>query len=235
MVCPLETQKQSLRLHRFTEAEIVKILRRIYDMKKFVKDYLLILIGSVLYAISTVLFIFPDGLLLGGTSGISVILESVLPFSPGTILMVINFSLIILAFVVLGKSMATKTLVGSVCTTVFIGVFEPLLSFEQAIIANSYISALIGAAVIAIASGIMFYVDSSSGGTDIIALIIKKFFNLNIGRALLITDILIVLIGGGLSGITILISSFLGLLVKTFGIDFVISYIKKNISKKGKE
>lgn len=201
---------------------------------EFLKDYSLILMGSILYAISTVLFIFPDSLLLGGTSGISVILESLLPFSPGTILMVINFSLIILAFAVLGKSMAAKTLVGSVCTTVFIGVFEKLFPFEEAIISNPYISAFVGAAVIAVASGIMFYIDSSSGGTDIIALIIKKFFNINIGRALLITDILIVIIGGILSGIVILISSFLGLLVKTLGIDLVISMIKGYHSKKEK-
>lgn len=201
----------------------------------FAKDYFLILIGSILYAISTVLFIFPNALLLGGTSGISVILESFLPFSPGTILIIINFLLIILAFAVLGKSMATKTLVGSVCTTVFIGVFEKLFSFKQSIISNSYISAFVGAAVIAIASGIMFYVDSSSGGTDIIALIIKKFFNINIGKALLITDILIVLVGGALSGIVILISSFLGLLVKTLGIDFVISIIRRSNFKKEKE
>lgn len=194
---------------------------------EFARDYLLILIGSILYAVSTVLFIFPNALLLGGTSGISVILESFLPFSPGTILMVINFSLIILAFVVLGKSMAAKTLVGSVCTTVFIGVFESIFSLETAIIPNPYISAFVGAAVIAVASGIMFYVDSSSGGTDIVALIVKKFSGIHIGKALLITDILIVVVGGALSGSAILISSFLGLLVKTLGIDVVISGIQR--------
>ena len=78
----------------------------------------------------------------------------------------------------------------------------------------------------------MFYVDSSSGGTDVIALIVKKFSGIKIGMALLITDVLIVLVGGLLSGITILISSFLGLLVKTFGIDFVIRIIKKIKAKK---
>jgi len=190
-------------------------------------EYLLILGGSILYAISTVVFIFPNGLLLGGTSGISVILTAFLPFSPGIILMIINFALIVLAFAVLGKGMAIKTLIGSVLTTVFIGLFENLLPFQQALIPNPYISALIGATIIAIASGIMFFVDSSSGGTDIIALIVKKFSGIHIGKALLITDILIVLVGGFLSGITILISSSLGLLVKTFGIDFVIWIIKK--------
>lgn len=57
-------------------------------------------------------------------------------------------------------------------------------------------------------------------------MIIRKFYGIHIGRALLITDFLIVLIGGVLSGLTILISSFLGLLVKTFGIDLVIALIK---------
>lgn len=197
------------------------------NIKRTILNFTLIFVGSVLYAVSTVLFIFPSGLLLGGTSGISVILTAFLPFSPGVILMIINFALIVLAFAVLGKGMAIKTLVGSVLTTAFIGVLEKPLTFDTPLIDSIYLSALLGAAIIAIASGIMFYVDSSSGGTDIIALIVKKFFGIQIGRALLLTDILIVIVGSALGGITILISSFLGLLVKTLGIDLVIWIIKK--------
>lgn len=192
-----------------------------------IREYTLILLGSILYAVSTVVFIFPSDLLLGGTSGISVILKAFLPFSPGTILTVINFALILVAFAVLGKNMAVKTLVGSALTTVWIGLFEKMMPLEKALLENTYLSALVGAALIAVASGIMFYVDSSSGGTDIIALIVKKFSRLHIGKALLVTDILIVLLGGVLSGITVLIGSFLGLLVKTLGIDLVIFVIKK--------
>ena len=197
----------------------------------FFKEYLLIFLGSLLYAISTLLFIFPHSLLLGGTSGISIILESFLQYSPGTILMVINSFLIILAFILLGKEMGIKTLVGSVLTTVFIGVLEPLLMFAKPIITNYYLSAAIGASIISIASGIMFYVDSSSGGTDVIALIIKKYSNIKIGKALLIADVMIVILGGILSGTLIFFSSFLGLLIKTLGIDFVIGFIKKSQPK----
>lgn len=194
---------------------------------RFLKEYAIILLGSALYALSTVLFIFPNGLLLGGTSGISVILDAFLPFSSGTILMVINFFLLILAFVLLGSGMAVKTLVGSVCTTLFIGLFEAPLTFDRPLIANPFLSALVGAAIIAVASGLMFYVDSSSGGTDIIALIVRRFFTIDIGKALLLTDVLIVVVGGILSGAEIFFSSFLGLLVKTLGIDFVIACVKK--------
>ena len=141
--------------------------------------------------------------------------------------MIINFLLIIVAFVVLGKDMGIKTFVGSTLTTVFVGVFEKILQFNEPIIQNPYLSAVIGALIIAIASGIMFYVGSSSGGTDVIALIIQKFSKVKIGKALLLTDVLIVIAGGLLSNYIILISSFLGLLVKTLGIDFVISQIIK--------
>ena len=194
---------------------------------EFIIEYFLIILGSAFYAVSTILFIFPHSLLLGGTSGISVILNFFLSFSPANILMVINFSLIIVAFLVLGKSMGLKTLVGSSLTTIFIGVFEKILNLKEPIIQNQYISAVIGAFFIAIASGIMFYVGSSAGGTDVIALIIQKFSSIKIGKALLITDILIVIVGGLLSNLVILISSFIGLLVKTLGVDFVISQINK--------
>ena len=197
-------------------------------MKKEIYNYVLIIFGSILYAIATVVFIFPHSLLLGGTSGISVILNEYISFSPGTILVIINFSLLVEAFVVLGKDMAIKTFVGSTLTTAFVGVFEKIFYNSTILVSNIYVSAVLGASLIAIASGIMFYVKSSSGGTDIIALIVKKYSNINIGKALLITDFLIVIVGGLLSGYIILASSFVGLLIKTFGIDFVIEIINKS-------
>lgn len=186
-----------------------------------------------MYAVSTVCFIFPKSLLLGGTSGISVILTSFISNTPGFILTVINTALLVLALIVLGKSMAIKTLVGSVATTLMISLFELIFKLEAPIVSNSFVSAAIGAAIIAIASGIMFYVNSSSGGTDIIALIIKKFSSLEIGKALLVTDILIVIVGGILSGMEIAIASFIGLLIKTLGIDVVIRIINLVRQRRG--
>ena len=142
--------------------------------------YLLIILGSAFYGVSTLLFIFPHSLLLGGTSGISVIFNFFLSFSPSNILMVINFSLIIIAFWVLGKGIGLKTLIGSSLTTVFVGFFEKVLGLNEPIIQNPYVSAVIGSVIIAISSGIMFFVRSSSGGTDVIALIIQNFQTLKL-------------------------------------------------------
>ena len=194
-------------------------------------EYLIILLGSILYAFATVFFIFPPSLFLGGTTGISVILTAFWEQSPGFIFTIINLLLLLLALIILGKTMALKTFVGSTLTTVFIALFEKAVPLEKAPIPYPLPSAVIGAAIIACASALMFYVDSSSGGTDIIALIIKKFSDIKIGKALLITDILIVIVGGIVSGWTIALSSFIGLLVKTLGIDFIIRLMKENSEK----
>lgn len=202
--------------------------------KLTLREFILITVGSLLYAVSTNLFIFPSGVIIGGTSGISVILTYVLDFSPGTIITVINIALILLAFLLLGKDMAIKTLVGSVLTTIFIGGLEKPLALPSPLIESKLLSALVGAAIIAVASGIMFYVDSSSGGTDIIALIVKKYSRIKIGKALLVTDILIVLGGGLLSGFEILVIFTAGFLVKVLGIDLVILIIEKFLKNKEK-
>ena len=202
------------------------------NKKRLFLEYLFIFLGSVLYAFSTVFFIFPKSLLLGGTSGISVILTSFLSTSPGVILAVINGILLLLALLIFGKDMALKTFVGSALTTLFVSAFEKLFPLQSAPIENPFVSAGVGAALIALASAVMFYVNSSSGGTDIIALIVKKFSNIHIGNALLITDVIIVVIGGIMSGWVIAVSSFEGLLIKTLGIDLFIKVIK-HIQEKG--
>lgn len=199
-------------------------------MRKTIGDYFLILLGSFLYMLGTCLFIFPHGLLLGGTSGISVILARIIPLSPAGILTAINIVLMILAAVILGRNMAVRTFAGSLATTLFIGGFDLLFSLTAPPIRNVFFSAILGAAVIALASGILFYVDASSGGTDIIALIIRKYSSIRIGRALLITDVVIVLLGGLPTGL----ASFTGLFIKTLGIDGVIALIRRMKAKKEK-
>lgn len=201
-------------------------------MKKFIITYGLIFIGSVLYGLGTVFFVFPNAIVFGGTSGISVMLSECISLTPGEISVIANVTLLLVAFIVLGRSMAIKTLVGSLLTTVFIGGFERLFYKGELFVENNYAAAILGALIIAIASGIMFYVDSSSGGTDIIALIIKKYVKINVGRALLISDFVIVIGGGILGGFGIAIPSFIGFLIKVFGIDLVIRIISSNTKKR---
>ena len=196
-------------------------------MRKAIRDGALITAGCFLYMAGICLFIFPHGLLLGGTGGISVILTHVLPFSPAAILSGINILLMVLALLLLGRRMAVRTMAGSFLTTVFISAFDTLFPSLTPPVGNIYLSAAVGAAVIAAAGALLFFVDASSGGTDIIALIIRKYKDIRIGRALLITDILIVLVGGAIGGTAILFASVPGFLIKGLGTDAVLSLLRR--------
>lgn len=199
---------------------------------KLCKEYAVIMLASILYAFSTHFFIFPFGIFLGGTSGISVILNHFIPFAPGIILMMINILLLALAFLLLGKDMAVRTFAGSLVTTITIGGLEVIFPVPAPVISNIYLSCIVGAILISMASAALFYVRSSSGGTDIAALIVNKYTKVNIGKALLCTDILIVIVGGIISGLSIAVASIIGLLIKAFGIDWIISLIQKRFPAK---
>ena len=197
--------------------------------------------GSVIYAFATNYFIFPHDVILGGTSGISVILNHLLSLSAGKYLVLLNMFLLILGLFILGKEMAVRTMLGSTITTIAIGAFDVLPPSEGPWIENSVVSTMIGSGLIAIASGILFYAKSSSGGTDIIALIVQKYSSLHIGRCLFLTDILIVALGCIWSGSKVIVASIVGFLIKVFGIDFIISRINKILlgklikARKGKQ
>ena len=198
----------------------------------FMKTILSIAAGSILYAIGTCFFIFPHSITLGGTSGISVILNHFLELSSGKILSVINVCLLLLAFVLLGKSVAVKTVIGSLLTTAVIFLIDSTLTVNGPLIANIYLSGIVGAAIISLASALLFYVDSSSGGTDIIAMIVRKYSKINIGKALFITDILIVVMGALVFDLRLALASFVGFLIKTWGIDGIILVLDKISDKK---
>lgn len=200
--------------------------------KDHLRTFMLIALGSAVYALATQFFIFSNNLFLGGTSGVSVILNHFFPaFSSGDFLMLINIVLMVLALIILGRNMAVKTFIGSTLTTLFIGFIDHVFPLSEIPVVHPVLSAVIGASLIAVASAILFYIDSSSGGTDIIALIIRKFSSIQIGKALLVSDVLIVIIGACVSSLPIAIASVIGLVIKTFGIDVVIGAFNRIKSK----
>lgn len=197
-------------------------------LREHIRAVVLIALGSAIYAAATQLFIFSNNLFLGGTSGVSVILAHFFPdFSSSEFLMLINAALMVLALLILGRGAAVKTMIGSVFTTFFIGLSEQLFLRPAPLIANPVLSALAGSAIISVGSAVLFSTDSSSGGTDILALIIRKYSSFPIGRALLAADVAIVVIGACISPPLIAVASVVGLIIKTFGIDIVIAFIQK--------
>ncbi len=194
-------------------------------MKKTLMDYLILTLATVFLVVGVYIFKFPNHFSFGGVTGIAVVLGDILPFSPSTINFILNMLLLVLGFLFLGKSTGIKTVYVSVLTSIGLSLLEWLAPM-QAPLTNQPVLELIFAIVMpAVSSAILFNMGASGGGTDIIAMILKKYTSVSIGIALFIVDLVIVAASCLIFDIQTGLFSFCGLLAKTLVIDDVIENI----------
>ena len=198
------------------------------------KTYLIITIGGIIVACGVYFFSFPNSFSTGGTSALSVLLAKIIgveAITPGLIMAVVNVILLAIALIIFGKDFAFKTVYCSLLISLSSFVLERALPITK-ITVNSptltgdpLLELIFSIGCIAIGSAITFSVGASSGGTDIVAMILKKYTNLDISRALLISDAFLVLASFFIINIRIGLYSLLGLILKSFIVDVVIDGI----------
>ena len=179
-------------------------------IKQALLNSILVIIGTAILAFGTAIFMFPFDLVAGGISGISIIIENLLPagaVSIDILVTVITWALFILGFATLGRSFAAKTLLSSLVYPIFISIFIKLVSPNVMsgyfyLPASEYsdiaiiIAALVGGALIGVGCAIAFLGGGSTGGTDILAFLITKFFpKLRSSKVIFAIDAIIVLLG----------------------------------------
>ncbi|MGX8699345.1 MAG: YitT family protein, partial [bacterium] len=156
--------------------------------------FLILNAGLIFTAAGIALFKTPNHFALGGTSGLAIIMASLFPrLNVGGAMLILNLILLLLGFIFLGNSFGLATAYASVALSGFVAVFEWLVPLE-APLTNDALLELIWAVILpAVGSAIVFQIGASTGGTDIVALILSKHTSLEIGMALLFSDALIVL------------------------------------------
>lgn len=211
-------------------------------MKSF-KEYILIAFGIILVAISVQYFFAPNNLAAGGVTGLAIVIRSFMPsINLGLITLVLDAILFTVSYVVLGKEFGKRTIITGILFSVTVWVIGEFLS-PVAITNDLIIASVFGAVISAFGMALIFNNNSTTGGSDIIAKIINKYTNINIGLSLLIVDILITMLGAFRFGIdtgfyAILSVVMLGLTIDRF-IDgfnnrkeiFIISDNHKKISE----
>lgn len=168
---------------------------------------------------------------MGGTSGISIIAATLLPhMDVGTFMFIINGVLIVLGLVFLGRAVIGATLYSSVALSFYVWVLERAVPMARPFTDDTFLELCYAVILPAAGSAIIFNIGASSGGTDIIAMILSKYTSLEIGKALLVSDFCIALFAGGLYGVRTGLYCVLGLLAKAFVVDGVIEGI--NVRKR---
>ena len=163
-----------------------------FSLKKFYwKDYLTIIVGAFMYALGVTQFIMPHQFVIGGLTGIAVLLNYAFNLPVSLLVLIMNALLLLLAFRILGSEFLVKTIVGVALLSLFIGMFEQV-QWDPIMTDEPLMAGLIGAILGGSGVGLLMSVNGSSGGTDIIVLIINKFRHITPGRTMLFVDLVIV-------------------------------------------
>ena len=197
------------------------------SLRETLKDYGMLTVGTLLIAIGVYFFKFPNNFSTGGVSGISIILGRYFKhLTPGAFVFIINQALLILGFAVFGSSFGFRTAYSSLVLSCATWGLEYLIPLAEPMTTQPLLELIFSVAFPAIGSAILFNMQASSGGTDIVAMILRKFTNLNIGNALLFVDFAITIGACFAFGIETGLFSVLGLTIKCVIVDMVLENIK---------
>lgn len=200
------------------------------NVKKIISEYLIMTAATLVMACGIYFFKFPNNFVMGGVSGISMIVGAVQnAVSPATVMLIINAVLIVVGFFVFGKKFSIKTVYCSLLLSGALELMEFLFPMSKPITDDPMLELVFAVALPAVGSALVFNVGGTTGGTDIIAMVLKKYTPLNIGMALFFVDAAIVAAGFFVNGAKAGMYSLVGLLIKALVVDVVIENI--NISK----
>ncbi len=198
-------------------------------MKWNFKHFFLLTASTLLMAFGTYFFKFTNNFTFGGITGLAVLVAKTGLMSAGDFNMIASMLLLIAGLIILGKEFAAKTAYCSILLSVALSAMERLWPISEPLTSQPMLELCFAIALPALGSAVLFNIGSSSGGTDIIAMILKKYSSFDIGRALMISDAVITTASFFVFDIETGLYSFLGLSIRSFMIDnFIESF---NLSK----
>ena len=193
------------------------------------KDFLQINAGVLLVVVGVYFFKFPNQFSTGGVSGLAVILSALpIDLSSATIMLLINLAFLVLGFVFLNKEFGVKTIYCTLMISVVTKIFEVYFPMTAPLTDQRMLELIFSVILPGVGSALLFTKGASSGGTDILAMIIRKNTQIDLGKSLLFSDFFISFSTLFFFGVETCMYSLLGLLLKSFIIDNVI----ENISTK---
>jgi len=163
---------------------------RLERVLKFLKPQLIITFGLVVNTVGWLCFLIPAKITGGGISGVSALIYFATGFPIGISYFIINTILILIAIKILGASFGMKTIFSVIVLSVLFTTFQGLV--KKPIVQDDFMAAVIGGLLGGAGVGITFTQGGSTGGTDIIAMIVNKYKNLSPGRVILYCDVIII-------------------------------------------
>ena len=198
-------------------------MKKIKITPKMLYEFLILNIGVIVVAAGVYFFKLPNNFTTGGVTAIAIILSKLIPgITAGSFISVLNIVFLILGFIFVNKSFGAKTIYGSLLFSGIIKVLEYVFPLDAPLTEQKLLELVFAMLIPAIGTAILFNVDGSTGGTDILAMILRKYLGVDVGKGLLISDFIIALGAGFIFGMETCLFSLLGLFLKSLMVDWVI-------------
>lgn len=195
-------------------------------MKNKIREFILINIGMVMVACGMYFFLMVNNLATGGANGLAIVINKFIPAFPvGAIMIVINIILFILAFLVIGSSFGLKTIYSSFGISFMVLILEKTVKMKTSITGDLFLELIFGILISGAGMGIVFNQNASTGGTDIIAKILNKFFHIDLGKGVLLSDLSITIMAAFAFGPKLSMYAMLGVIINGYVIDGIIEGI----------
>ena len=188
-------------------------------MKSKLKNFSLLTISTLIMAVGIYFFKFANNFTFGGITGIAVLVAKFLPISASDFSFVVNILLLIIGWIVLGKSFAEKTAYSTILLSISLSLLERIYPMSHPLTNEPLLELIFAILLPALGSAILFNIGASSGGTDVIAMILKKYTSVDIGMGLMISDLIFTLAGFLVFNVKTGLYSLFGLIMRSALID----------------
>ena len=201
-----------------------KELTEIVQSKNFWPRLLVMIVGIFIMAVTYNIFLLHYNLVIGGTSGLAIIVKDIFEISPALFIFIVELFLLTISFFLLGAKTTGMTIIGSLLFPLFISITTGFCSIlaEKLVFDSMLIIALISGILFGIGSGLVYKMGYSTGGSDIIMQILNKYFSISSGVALFVSNVAIIILGAFIFGLNKSIYGIIIVVINSILVDKII-------------
>ena len=190
--------------------------------KGLIKEIFVMTLADAITAIAVFFFLVPSHTSISSISGLGIILTHFIPLPLSVITMALNILLLIIGFILCGKEFGAKTVYTSVMLPVFLGIFEKIFTDFTSLTGSQELDAVCYVLVVSIGLAMLFNMNASSGGLDIVAKIMNKYLHVDLGKAMSLSGMCVALSSAFVYDKKTVVLSVLGTYVNGIVLDYFI-------------
>ena len=153
-------------------------------MKAMVKEYSIVTIGTLIVATGVFFFMLPSNVVAGSLTGLVMVLTNFIPIKISVLTFILNAFLLVIGFIFIGKEFGGKTVYSSILLPIFLGIFEFAFPNNQSLTNDVLLDTICYLLIVSVGIALLFRVNASSGGLDIVAKILNKYAHIELGKAM---------------------------------------------------